>query len=296
MKEPDQAIRHHDDPDLFRAALAYTAAGTGFSARLIEKDYFCTVLLSYLAATSKELAFKGGTCLAKVHANFYRMSEDLDFVISSPCDASRKERSLRVASLRKRIDELPGRLPVFLVNKPLSGANDSKQYLAEIGYSSLNTGDLETIKLEVSLREPLLIPMSIAQARTILLNPITKKPSVAPVTITCLSLLESFAEKFRAALSRRDPAIRDFFDIDYAERKLGINAREPGLVELIRKKMAIPGNEPTDVSASRLATLRRQITSQLKPVLRERDLEEFNLDRSFETVRKMAELLANKDF
>ena len=100
----------------------------------------------------KELAFKGGTCLAKVHANFYRMSEDLDFVISSPCDASRKERSLRVASLRKRIDELPGRLPVFRVNKPLTGANDSKQYLAEIGYSSLDTGRAETIKLEVSLR------------------------------------------------------------------------------------------------------------------------------------------------
>jgi len=138
--------------------------------------------------------------------------------------------------------------------------------------------------------------MSIAQARTILLNPITTKPSVAPVTITCLSLLESFAEKFRAALSRRDPAIRDFFDIDYADRKLGINIKEPGLVELIRKKMAIPGNEPADVSTARLNTLRRQVTTQLKPVLRERDLEEFNLDRSFEAVRTMARLIADKVF
>jgi len=46
---------------------------------------------------------------------------------------------------------------------------------------------------------------------------------------------------------------------------------EPGLVELTRKKMAIPGNEPADVSAARLNALRRQVASQLKPVLRERD-------------------------
>jgi predicted nucleotidyltransferase component of viral defense system len=291
MNKPDQVIRHHYDPDLFRAALAYTAAGTGFAARLIEKDYFCTVLLSYLATQREGLIFKGGTCLAKVHADFYRMSEDLDFVISSPCDASRKERSLRVASLRKRIDELPARLPIFFVNKPLTGANDSMQYLAEIGYSSLNTGREETIKLEVSLREPLLTSSSDAQARTILLNPFTAKPYVDPVMITCLSLIESFAEKFRAALSRRDPAIRDFFDINYAERKLGINIKKPGLVELVRKKMAIPGNEPADVSAARLTNLRRQVASQLKPVLREKDLMEFDLDRSFATVKEMARLI-----
>ena len=94
MSRPDQIlIRHHDDPVLFREALAYTVAETGFTARLIEKDYFCTVLLAYLAPLSSDLAFKGGTCLAKVHADFYRMSEDLDFVIPSPCDASRRERS-----------------------------------------------------------------------------------------------------------------------------------------------------------------------------------------------------------
>ncbi|MDO9508341.1 MAG: nucleotidyl transferase AbiEii/AbiGii toxin family protein [Thermovirgaceae bacterium] len=295
MNEPDPApVRHHDDPELFRAALAYTVAETGFAARLIEKDYFCTVLLSYLATLNTEIVFKGGTCLAKVHADFYRMSEDLDFVISSSCDASRKERSSRVVNLKKGIQELPGLLPVFRVDQPLRGANASTQYLAEIGYTSLNTGELETIKLEVSLSEPLLTPVAVAPALTILLNPITAKPSVAPVTITCLSLLESFAEKFRAALSRRDPAIRDFFDIDYAERRLGINARKPGLVGLVREKMAIPGNEPADVSSARLDTLRRQVESQLKSVLRERDFEEFDLDRSFATVREMARSIANE--
>ena len=295
MSKPDRNhIRHHDDPVLFREALAYTVAETGFPARLIEKDYFCTVLLAYLAPLDADLTFKGGTCLAKVHTDFYRMSEDLDFVIPSPCDASRKERSSRVTSIKKGIEELPRHLPVFRVNQPLRGANASTQYLAEIGYISLNTGEPEAIKLEVALREPLLTPATAASARTILLNPISAKPYVVPVTITCLSLLESFAEKFRAALSRREPAIRDFFDIHFALRNLGIRAEEPGFVELVRQKMAIPGNDPADVSAARLDSLRRQVETQLKPVLREKDFVPFDLDRSFAIISEMARRIADR--
>jgi len=62
---------------MFLEAVNFTTAQTGFSPRLIEKDYFCTVLLQYLA-TSGVLVFKGGTCMAKVHAEFYRLSEDLE--------------------------------------------------------------------------------------------------------------------------------------------------------------------------------------------------------------------------
>lgn len=288
MSKPDQAPNcHYNDPVLFREALAYTVAETGFAARLVEKDYFCTVLLAYLAPLSADLAFKGGTCLAKVHADFYRMSEDLDFAIPSPCDASRGERISRVTNLKQGIEKLPEHLPVFRVNQPLIGANASKQYLAEIGYVSLNTGEPETIKLEVALREPLLAPPLAASARTILLNPISAKPCVAPVTITCLSLQESFAEKFRAALSRREPAIRDFFDIDYAARKLGICEEDAGMVEMVRQKLAIPGNGPVDTSPARLDSLRRQVESQLKPVLRDVDYREFDLERAISLVKRM---------
>jgi hypothetical protein len=42
MRAPDlPPIRNHEDPVLFREALSFTAAETGFTARLIEKDYFC---------------------------------------------------------------------------------------------------------------------------------------------------------------------------------------------------------------------------------------------------------------
>jgi len=92
------AIRFHDDADLFREAVNFTAADTAFAARLVEKDYFCTVLLAHVAAhTGAPLVFKGATCLTKVHADFYRLSEDLDFALPVPVDASRAERSRRAA-------------------------------------------------------------------------------------------------------------------------------------------------------------------------------------------------------
>ena len=61
----------HEDPPWFREAINFTVAQTGFNARLIERDYFCTLLLAYFARYGGEaLVFKGGTCLAKVHAGF----------------------------------------------------------------------------------------------------------------------------------------------------------------------------------------------------------------------------------
>ena len=70
----------HEQPEMFCDALALTRQRTGFAEQLIEKDYFCTLLLKYLALCP-ELVFKGETCLAKVHADFYRLSEDLDYAV-----------------------------------------------------------------------------------------------------------------------------------------------------------------------------------------------------------------------
>ena len=70
--------------DLFREALSFTQSETGFGARLIEKDYYCSFLLQdLLAATSPQWVFNGGTCLSKVHSDFYRTSGDLDFAYST---------------------------------------------------------------------------------------------------------------------------------------------------------------------------------------------------------------------
>ena len=103
MAEPMDLILH-EDIVLFREAVNFTASRTGFSPRLIEKDYFCSVLLEYLSDSGGgQLVFKGGTCLAKIHAGFYRLSEDLDFTIPLPVEASRTQRRQVITATKDAI-------------------------------------------------------------------------------------------------------------------------------------------------------------------------------------------------
>jgi predicted nucleotidyltransferase component of viral defense system len=292
MSKPDPtAIRAHEDRDWFLEAVNFTAAQTGFSPRLIEKDYFCTVLLQYLAKAGV-LVFKGGTCLAKVHGEFYRLSEDLDFVIPMPCEAKPVERKVQAAGAKKAVADLAERLAVFRVIEPLAGANRSTQYVAVIGYDSLLGGQQDTIKIEIGLREPLLMPAFGGAARTMLLDPVSGQPMIPQVALPCISRIEAFAEKSRAALSRREVAIRDFYDLDYAVRRLSLLPQDPALIELVRQKLAMPGNGPADVSESRLVVLWRQLEPQLKPVLRSEDFAQFDLERAFQIVVEMAKVVA----
>ncbi len=56
---------------------------TGFSSKLLEKDYHLTKILHRISEKKiKDLVFKGGTCLNKCYLEFYRLSEDLDLFIS----------------------------------------------------------------------------------------------------------------------------------------------------------------------------------------------------------------------
>ncbi|HAR98853.1 MAG TPA: hypothetical protein DCS11_08185 [Syntrophus sp. (in: bacteria)] len=284
-------MRLHEDADRFREAVSFTVSETRFIKRLIEKDYFCTLLLGCLTAADSTLVFKGGTCLAKVHAGFYRLSEDLDFVIPMPYGASRSERSRRAEGLKGAVSRVPNTWDVFRIVKPLTGANNSTQYIAVVGYRSLIERHEETIKIEVGLREPLLMPAFLGQAQTLLLDPVSGKPILPAIPVQCLSWDEAMAEKLRAALSRREVAIRDFYDLDYAVRKRSFMPLETAIVDLVRRKLAIPGNEPVDVSSDRLAALRLQLDTELKTVLREKDLREFDLERAFKIVKDVADLI-----
>lgn len=286
--------RAHDPDSRELRSVPRSGASHAVSPRLHCQTYrdFCTVLLDYLVPTEAALVFKGGTCLSKVHTDFYRLSEDLDFVIPMAVDAPRSQRSRQMAGLKEALAALPKRLPVFRLLAPLTGANSSTQYIATLGYTSLLGGQDETIKIEVGLREPLLTPPFAGKAQTILIDPISARPLVKPLALNCISRMEAFAEKFRAALSRREAAIRDFYDLDYAVRRLSLRPADAGLVALIRQKLAMPGNGPVDVSTERLEALRQQVEPQLQAVLRPGDFAGFNLDRAFRIVSDMAAKVA----
>lgn len=291
MPEPAR-LRWHEDPNAFRDLLSLTAARTGFLVRLVEKDYFCSVLLQDLAASCPGLVFKGGTCLAKVHAEFHRLSEDLDFTIPVPVRSARSTRSRLAEGLKGAMAELEHRLPGFRTVRALRGANNSTQYIAVVAYTSLVGQQEETIKVEAGLREPLLTPAIRGEARTLLLGPASDRPLVPALSLACMSHDESMAEKLRAALSRRDPAIRDFYDVDHAVHRRGYRVGDPAFLTLVRRKLDLPGNSAVDLSPIRFAALRSQLETALKPVLRSTDFASFDLERAFATVGAVAGAVA----
>jgi len=284
-----RAFRVHEDPVLFREAVSFTAAETGFSARLIEKDYFCSVLLAHWSLQADNpLVFKGGTCLAKIHAGFYRLSEDLDFAIPVSVDAKRRDRSKMAVRVKARFTKLPTELPCFKVNDTLEGRDESKQYMGSLAYNSVLTGQEEILKLDVSLREPHLLPTIEGKARTILSSPVSGRPMIPEFTIRAIAVQEAFAEKIRAALTRPEPAIRDFYDLDYATRHLGLRLDDLALAELIREKLAVPGTKIRKFNDELHERLRLQIEARLKPVLRDHDYSGFTLEKCFQELATLS--------
>ena len=279
------ALAYHRDAALFRDALRFTSAATRFSERLVEKDYYCSLILADLGTLGDSMpAFKGGTCLSKVHADYSRLSEDLDFAISVSTSSGRGHRRRRIAATREHLNGLPSRHRRLRLEAELRGFNESTQYGARIAYESAVTGQDESIKIEVSLREPILEPTVLLGTRTVLLDPFSGAPAVPVFSSRVLSLREAYAEKLRAALTRPEPAIRDFFDLDHAIVSGRVDVNDGPLIDLLRTKLSVPGTGPPDVSRDRVERLRGQIETQLRPVLREADLAAFDLDRAVEHV------------
>jgi predicted nucleotidyltransferase component of viral defense system len=279
MSDESRDRLYHEDLDRLRAALTLAEATSGFTARLIEKDYYCSVLLhALLAAYESGLVFKGGTCLSKVHAEFFRLSEDLDFCLSLRVDASASERRTAIAPFKEHLAGVLHRHGCFRQADPLQGHNGSRQYNGRLAYRSIITGEDEFIKLEISLREPVLLPVQALPARTILRDPDSGEPAFPDVTVRVLSLHEAYAEKVRAALTRQEPAIRDFFDLDNAARQGRVDFGDPGVLDLVVKKLAIASDQP-DVSDAKVTILQGQIEAHLRPVLRAKDYEGFDLQR-----------------
>jgi len=291
MVEKYFSYPHSEDSDIFREAIAYSEADTGFTGFLIEKDYYCSLILRNFFQNNAGLVFKGVTCISKVYTDFYRFSEDLDFIIPVAVQASRKERRTKIEPIKYMFEKLSTVIPGVSIAVPLSGHNESKQYIGYYNYQSLLIDKQEKIKIEVGLREPLLNAAELKPARTIALNPFNNRSLLSHFTVRAMSQKEMYAEKFRAALSRREPAIRDFFDLFYAVHKKKLDFQDPEFVKSVKAKLSIPGNDTIDVSKERKRKLVKQIGGQLKPVLRPVDFAEFELDIAFDLVYSMAQAL-----
>lgn len=287
-----EPYRFHEKAELFRDSINFTAGETGFSTKLIEKDYFCSLVLAFLYQNdNSSLIFKGGTALSKVHTNFYRLSEDLDFVIPLPSEATRSERSRAAEPYKHLVEKISSQISGVKLEMSLSGHNASKQYIGYTSYVSQVTGDPERIKIEIGLRENILCPIEHKPVKTLLINSIKNRAVLSAFPASIMSFDEAYAEKFRAAMTRRRPAIRDFYDVFHAVTLMGFDPQKKDFIDLLAIKLAVPGNEGIDLSISRKDDLKAQLNTELRAVLRKKDFERFDLDKAFNIVSAVAEKL-----
>jgi predicted nucleotidyltransferase component of viral defense system len=289
----NRPILPHESEDSFRDSLRHTAVRTGFREGLIEKDYFCSVLLRSLQPLFDDgLVFKGGTCLSKVHTAFFRMSEDLDFAIPPGENPSRSIRRTKSLPFRERLTSIAAAFAFFQVEN-FQPFNEHRQYTAEIRYRSTLTGQSEVIKIDLSVRDDeILVPSVVTTARTLVMDTVTNDGLIPEYPVRALSLVETYAEKTRAALTRRNPAIRDLFDIDHALRNQRVSITDQEYLRLLRLKLESTV-EKSDLSEIRIGLFRNQVETHLKPVLRPEEYAQFIFDdvvnRLLEIERRLAE-------
>jgi predicted nucleotidyltransferase component of viral defense system len=288
MAEVSFPCPHETDPDIFRESLSYSEGLTGFTASLIEKDYYCSLILHHLFDRETLLVFKGGTCLSKVYADFYRLSEDLDLVIPVSVDTTRNQRRFEMEPMKGIFDEIPAVVPGISVSRAFRGHNESRQYIGCLEYPSAVMDRQERIKIEIGIREPLLLPSLTGETSTIVINPFSGRPLLPVFTVHAMAMKEAYAEKVRAALTRTEPAIRDLFDLFYAVHKVKLDLDAPDFLIMVKKKLDVPGNTPVDISLEYKRELARQLEGQLRPVLRPADFDGFNMDEAFEMIGKVA--------
>ncbi len=277
----------HQAPSEFMAAIQYTFSKLGFRSELIEKDYFCSLILEYLSTIEdNQLIFKGGTMLTKVYNDFFRLSEDLDFTIPITISAKRNERKEAIKPVKDLYKSFERKVPGLYIGSGLMGSNESKQYIGELCYNSVITKGIGKIRFEVSVREPLIDSTLLCEVKTILLNPFTEIAYSPKITLRCFSKFEAYAEKVRAALCRLQPAIRDFFDLDHAIQNGTINLGNKKFRDQVFSKIKVPETNSIDLSETKLNMLRMQIQSELFPTLRAGDYDKFQLDRVYKQLEQ----------
>lgn len=272
-----------------RDAVNFTAQQTGFTSLMIEKDYYCSLVLKILYE-NKELKdiliFKGGTLLSKGYFDFFRMSEDLDFSVGNSFCANRSDRKKVAEIFKTTISSILNELN-FREVSPFRGYNESSHYNGIFGYDSV-VGMSNSIKFDVGLRGDLILDPVTYNLKTLLKNPISDVQLFDNISALTLSKEEVFAEKFRAALTRKPFAIRDFFDIEMILRS-GFDIFNADFIELVKIKIQFDKASNIDLTLEKKKVLQYQIKTDLNPVLAPG--REFLLDESWINLQNFVKFL-----
>lgn len=272
------------DKEKLKDIIPVIAGKMKFRPAIVEKDYYLTVILNKIEELlTDKIVFKGGTLLNKAHLNYHRLSEDLDFTYNAEF-TSRAQRSKAIIPIREKMPSFLKTLGLKSDKPEGEGFDNSRQYIFKVKYHSIIMNKADSINLEISLRQhPLEKPVN-TEIKHFYQDPFTGEDLFPSGKVLSLSWKEAVAEKLKAAISRRDVAIRDYYDLWYIS-EFGFDFYDKTFIRLFKRKVTDEGytgdyNKNFGLSDENIALLHNQIGGLLKPVIRAG--EEFDLDKAFE--------------
>lgn len=258
-----------------RDELVRIARRRGYPLQVIEKDYALTWALKAIYSNPKlaqYLVFKGGTCIGKIYAETYRLSEDLDFSTFKTGKLTNEElkQELRDAFaaagragapnfelIEKETFEKPGVISRF-----------------QVRYTG-PSGQADRVKLDVWLNEHV-----IYESKEHLLEE-SGYPDAKEFTIHCYDLIEVLAEKLRAIMQRGKT--RDYYDVWQIMSRRELRQKVPHEVfqlrKIVREKCslnAIPYTPERMFDAKQLKENENEWKKSLGGVVKENELPDFN--------------------
>jgi len=227
----------------------------------LEKDFLLTLILIKFWEIFPDLIFKGWTCLNKIYFPYFRLSEDLDFVINSP--GGRASRKTLLKKYELEIYEHLSKL--WLKVSEIKKLDDYKIARYIYTYNSCIDNSEQSVIFDISLKSKLKLPVYHWKILSIYQDSILEEDIFGEHTIACINLKEALAEKIRAALTRTIPAIRDYFDIWYVREHSDFDFENHEFKKLVDTKLA-----EVDYNYSlewNYELLEKQIETDLVPVL-----------------------------
>lgn len=187
-----------------REELTRIATRNGFPLQVMEKDYALTWALKAIYSNPRlfnYLVFKGGTCLSKVYAEKYRLSEDLDFSTYDVAKLSNEELKQELTKAFTVANQIGAPNLEILEKDMVENPGMINLQIRYIG--PLNQPD--KLKIDISLREYILFEAKQHISKE------TKYSDIEPFTIHCYDLIEILLEKLRAIIQRGKT--RDYYDV-----------------------------------------------------------------------------------
>lgn len=174
-----------------------------------EKDYFLAVVLQiiYNSKLKDKLVFKGGTAIHHLYLDQLRFSEDLDFTALDTISIADLEEVIKPFDFLEIVKYYPSKFALKVERLKFLGLLDQAN----------------SIKLDISFDQNLVLPATKTDYRNIFM---------VPVTVHAMAVEEICAEKLRAINERA--RYRDFFDLTMVLKNN--NFKPEKILEILNKK------------------------------------------------------------